>query len=287
LETHGSLDELLDKRPVDAVAIAVPPDLQPPIAARALERGMAVFVEKPLAATLDEAEQLVTLARRKQATTAVDFLFPEIGVWRTAERLVREGAIGRPLHILVDWRFESHDHRHGLRSWKTEALRGGGVLQHFGSHVLHYLSRFAGEIERVSGDLSGPEHGDTLATLHLTFAGGTSAAALLCNRAPGRSARHVVSLYGDAGAMHLTGGADNPVQFSLTVETPGGTVHDIAPDEAEPSMPPGTDPRVGPVERLVRRFLAAAAERRPMRPSFDDGLTVQRWMATVCGKLAP
>src|SRR5947207_1326275 len=90
-ETYGSLDELLERRSVDAVAIAVPPDRQPSIAATALRRGLAVFAEKPLAASLGDAEQLAALARREQVTTAIDFLFPEIGAWRTAQRLLRDG----------------------------------------------------------------------------------------------------------------------------------------------------------------------------------------------------
>jgi len=284
-ETYGSLDELLDRRSIDAVAIAVPPDRQPAIAATALKRGLAVFAEKPLAASLSDAEQLAALARREQVTTAIDFLFPEIGAWRTAQRLLRDGAIGPLHHILVDWRFESHDHRHGLGSWKTDAAQGGGVLQHFGSHVLHYLAWLAGDVVHVDGGLSGPERGDTLATLHLRFSGGSSAAALLCNRARGHGARHLVSLYGDAGAMHLTGADDNPVRFSLTVEPRDGAVRDVACDDPEPDLPPGVDPRVGPIERLARRCLAAAAQRMPMRPSFDDGLAVQCWMAAVCDRL--
>ena len=178
-----------------------------------------MFAEKPLAASLGDAERVAALARQKQVTTAVDFLFPEIAVWRTAERLLRDGAIGRLLHILVDWRFESHDHRHGLIGWKTDASQGGGVLQHFGSHVLYYLAWFGGDVVQVDGDISGPRRGDALATLHLRFANGSSAAALLCSRALGGGARHVVSLYGDAGAMHLTGAADNWVAVSLTIET--------------------------------------------------------------------
>src|SRR5437588_11306417 len=52
-ETFGSLEELLGRRSVDAVVIAVPPDRQLPLAAIALERGLAIFAEKTLAASLE------------------------------------------------------------------------------------------------------------------------------------------------------------------------------------------------------------------------------------------
>src|SRR5262245_34361992 len=48
----GDWRALVDDPAVAAVAIAVPPDLQPAVAQRALERGKPVFVEKPFAADL-------------------------------------------------------------------------------------------------------------------------------------------------------------------------------------------------------------------------------------------
>lgn len=64
---HDSLDALLTAMPdrVDAVAIATPPDARHPIARRALDAGLAVLLEKPPAATLGEAEDLVALAEAR------------------------------------------------------------------------------------------------------------------------------------------------------------------------------------------------------------------------------
>src|ERR1051325_8909876 len=51
----GGWRELVEDPHVDAVAIAVPPDLQPMVAQRALELGKPLFLEKPLAADLPGA----------------------------------------------------------------------------------------------------------------------------------------------------------------------------------------------------------------------------------------
>lgn len=56
---------------VDAVTVAVPTSLHREIAAAALGRGLATMVEKPLAASLQEAEELVALARRRGALLQV------------------------------------------------------------------------------------------------------------------------------------------------------------------------------------------------------------------------
>src|SRR5262249_27393739 len=48
----GSWQGVVEERAVAVIAVAVPPDLQPAIAQRALELGKPVFLEKPLAADL-------------------------------------------------------------------------------------------------------------------------------------------------------------------------------------------------------------------------------------------
>src|SRR5437764_1175186 len=59
----GDWRALVDDPAVAAVAIAVPPDLQPAVAQRALDRGKPVFVEKPLAADLAGARAMLDAAR--------------------------------------------------------------------------------------------------------------------------------------------------------------------------------------------------------------------------------
>jgi predicted dehydrogenase len=65
VDAYASLDALLDK--VQAVTIAVPTPAHFKVASPALERGMHVLIEKPIAATLDEADALLAIARRTGA----------------------------------------------------------------------------------------------------------------------------------------------------------------------------------------------------------------------------
>src|SRR5262249_41785358 len=55
----GSWQAVVEERAVAVIAVAVPPDLQPAIAQRALELGKPVFLEKPLAADLAGAQAIV------------------------------------------------------------------------------------------------------------------------------------------------------------------------------------------------------------------------------------
>lgn len=67
--------DLIDDPLIDAIAIAAPVQLHHPIARAALENGKHVWVEKPLAFTVAEGEELVRLARRKRRTLFVDHTF--------------------------------------------------------------------------------------------------------------------------------------------------------------------------------------------------------------------
>ncbi|MFL5574433.1 MAG: Gfo/Idh/MocA family protein [Gemmatimonadaceae bacterium] len=62
VRAYDSLDALLDE--VDALTIVVPTPAHYRVARAALERGKHVMIEKPLAATLDEADELLAIARR-------------------------------------------------------------------------------------------------------------------------------------------------------------------------------------------------------------------------------
>lgn len=66
---HATLDGLLER--VDALVVAVPTSAHHPVARRALEAGCHVLVEKPVAGTLEEADDLIDLAERRGLEMAV------------------------------------------------------------------------------------------------------------------------------------------------------------------------------------------------------------------------
>jgi len=93
LKGVGSLDELLELKP-DAVAIATPVSTHYPLAARCLEAGLHVMIEKPLAATSREAEALVDLAARKERVLMVDHTYLFSNPVRRIREFVQAGELG-------------------------------------------------------------------------------------------------------------------------------------------------------------------------------------------------
>src|SRR5262249_13230180 len=142
----GDWRALVDDRAVDAVAMAVPPDLQPEVAHRALDLGKPVFAEKPLAADLAGAQAMLASARRRGRPTIVDFNFPELASWQRAKTMLDGGAVGRLRHVVVTWNVENQATRARLNSWKTQGDGAHGLLGNFACHSFHYLEWFCGPI---------------------------------------------------------------------------------------------------------------------------------------------
>jgi predicted dehydrogenase len=276
-EAYGDWAQMIGRSDIDAVAIAVPPKLQPEIAIAALMSGKPVFVEKPMAADLAGAAAMLRQAGVLAA--AMDFNFTEVMAFRKAKALIDSGALGQLRHIAVTWHVENASTRLRLKNWKTSASDGGGALGNFVSHSLHYLEWFGGPLTGLSARLSGlPDDPsfETNAMLSLAFASG-AAGSLSMSCAAFAGSGHRLEFYGDEGALVLA----NPTTDYMR----GFTVsHTRRPDamfvtvatEIDPldSLFPG-DGRIAPVSRLASRFLDALERKKAASPGFAEGYRVQ------------
>lgn len=92
-------DDILDDPEIDAVAIATPVATHHPFGRRAIERGKHVLIEKPMAASAAEAEELVALAARRGVTLMVDHTFLFNAAVRHIQRMVKAGELGEVSYI--------------------------------------------------------------------------------------------------------------------------------------------------------------------------------------------
>lgn len=268
-----------DHPDLDAVAVAVPPSLQPEIAIRALQAGKAVFAEKPLAATLEAA-----LAVRDQADTAgrpvmVDFEFCELPTWQRAKALIDDGAIGALRHAVVNWQVENYATRMRLKSWKTDGTNGGGVLGNFVSHCFYYLEYFCGPMRDISANLFGlpgeQPASESSVSLSGTFQSGASLM-LSMSAASYLGSGHRVEFYGEDGTLILSNTTSDYMRgFELRYARRPATALDRI-EVPDPDDVRYQDGRIAPVSRLAKRFLDAIETGTPAAPDIDDGLRVQR-----------
>jgi predicted dehydrogenase len=94
LEVTTDYDAMLIDPTVDAVAIATPVATHYAFARRALEHGKHVLVEKPIAASVAEAESLVEIAEKHDRTLMVNHTFIYTGAVRKMKEIVERGELG-------------------------------------------------------------------------------------------------------------------------------------------------------------------------------------------------
>lgn len=279
--SHGDWRSLVADPDIDAVSIAMPPCEQPAVVIEAARLGKHVFCEKPLAATLQGAEEAFASATRAGVVHAIDFLFPEISAWARAKALLAAGAIGSPRHFSYTWRVETYASRTGADSWKNRDDEGGGAVGNFLSHVIF-------NVEWLLGGVVGL---DRVARRDVVGAGAfCDCVALLANGVHGSIAistdallggGHEIRVFGDVGTLVLRNlSADYASGFEVIV----GTRQSGCLDVDTPAQPPlGGDGRIGPVALVVRRFLDAIERGGGMTPNLEDGLRVQQWLQRAAG----
>ena len=147
--------ELLESD-VDAVSICLPTYLHHDVAVAALERGKHVFLEKPIAVTMEEARAMLRASRASQRTLFVGMthrFYPEL---REAKKLVEDGAIG-DIIALNDSILEHFGFLQSPPWYLDKNLAGGGVALTSGIHLVDRLRWFAAdEIAKVAGNCGNP-----------------------------------------------------------------------------------------------------------------------------------
>lgn len=128
----GDLDRLLDLE-LDGIMIATPSAQHADQAIAALERGSAVFCQKPLARSAVETERVIAAARRADRLLAIDLSYRHVAGVPQMRELVCSGALGRV--FAVELRF--HDACGPDKPWFRDlALAGGGCLIDRGVHLV-------------------------------------------------------------------------------------------------------------------------------------------------------
>ncbi len=150
----ASADELLAASGShDVVVVAAPNRTHVPLALAALDAGLHVVVDKPLAASVKDGERLAAAASSSGLVAAVFHNRRWDGDFLTLQRLVREGQLGEL------WRLESRFERWrpSVRSdsWREapDPADAGGMLFDLGSHLIDQALCLLGPVARVYAEL--------------------------------------------------------------------------------------------------------------------------------------
>ncbi|MFF0885644.1 Gfo/Idh/MocA family protein [Streptomyces sp. NPDC001046] len=201
VRAYEEADELFAD--VDAVAVALPPEVQAALAVRAARAGCHLLLDKPLAPTVRQGRAVVEAVEAAGVASVVFFTTrfqPEPRAWIEEQAAVPGWFTGRAQWLGAVFSGES--------PFATPWRREKGALWDVGPHALSVLLPVLGDVRRVTAAAYGP--GDTVHVV-LDHAGGASSTLTLSLTAPPAAAGSAVELRGEAGVALLPESSDGAV----------------------------------------------------------------------------
>ena len=238
--------DLLDGEELDALWVATPPRLHAEPAVAAFERGLPVYLEKPIARTLEDADAIVDAWQRTRSVCAIGYQWHATEALETLRAAVADQPVAALLGISIG--------PTAARPWFLDRSGGGGNVLERGSHQIDLLRSVAGDVESVQAVASDValaqsegDQGDIedSATLLLRFAGGAVGTVVVAWTRQGQPGRYSLDVLAAEATLHL----ELDPWFTLT-----GRSRD---QELDAGM------HVHPFERSVARFVDAVRDGTP------------------------
>lgn len=295
-QVYTDAGALIGSGEIDALVVASGHESHYPITMEALEVGLHVLCEKPLALRYGHAEEMAALAAEKGVTHCTPFTYRFMPTNRYINELIEDGYIGRPYHLNL--RYYTGYARTPGYGWRHDrAYSATGVLGNIASHFFYLAYWWFGEVtdvfclagefvDRPSETPEGEPYDRTEdgAYTLLRFANGAQGlvqASAVCTEETAFGQRHEFDLHGEEGTLRSVIDWDRRQDVEGTRRGEGPTRPLEVPEHvwgaARRDTVHNTYRDVFRVEdHMTRGWINAIAAGQPFSPSLEDGAIVQR-----------
>ncbi|MBV7379051.1 Gfo/Idh/MocA family protein [Maritimibacter dapengensis] len=302
--SYGSYDEMAEAEAarddgIEAVSIVTPNHVHAPAAIAFLERGIHVICDKPLTASMEDAERLADIARASSALFMLTHNYTGYPMIRQARDMVAAGDLGAlrlvNVEYVQDWMTGPAEGKQA--EWRVDPARSGagGAIGDIGTHAYNLACFVSGlTLDRLAADLDAFGSGRALddnAHVMLRWQGGAKGMLWCSQVAPGNENTLRLRLYGDKGGLDWSQEEPNKLWFTpfgepkrlLTRAGAGATQGNL-----DASRIPGGHPE-GYLEAFANLYSDAARAIHAHRagtalpddllfPTIDDGLDGMRFI---------
>ena len=298
-------DEFLDPTRLDAVIVATSNDSHEALTMLAIERGLHVLCEKPIATSVEAGEAMAAAATAAGTISLVPFTYRYMPTNQYVKRLVDEGFVGRPHHLNL--RYFTGFARDGEYSWRFDTeLAGSGVLGDLGSHWLHVARWLMGEVTEIGcissrfverdnrPDGSDYDRSEDSAQMTVRFengAYGTLQVSAVCWEGTDFNQTHHLDLHGTDGTVYSLNDWSNVQEVrGLKANEPGPTKVMPIPDdiwgEARRDKVHDTYRDVFRTNRaMIGEWVDGVRSGQPVEPDLAEGARVQ-YLLDLAGQSA-
>lgn len=279
----------------DFISIVTPNYHHFSAAAAALGAGFPVIIDKPLTATVAEAQQLAGLVGRAAVPLAITYTYSGYPLVREARARVAAGALGSIRKIVVSysqgWLAGSEQGKQA--AWRVDPARAGpgGCVADIGVHAFQLAEFVTGlKVAEILSDLGSVVPGRALdddCSILLRFENGARGVLLASQVEVGERNGLKIRVYGDKGGLIWRQELPNSLTFH-TLDGRSEIVHaggsQLGPDAQARTRIPGGHPE-GYLEAFANLYRDFAAllrgERAPLLPDISQGVRGMTFIATA------
>ena len=236
--------QMLRELDLEAIIVCTPHVLHHEHVMAGLKRGLHVFVEKPMAVSISQAEEMRETAEKKGLILAVGYQRHFQPEYFYAREVIKSGKIGSP-HFVVAWLTQDLRKAIGHRGWYLNpSLSGGGQVICSGTHLNDIVLWVTGtEPKRVKAfmDMEGAEV-EIYASLSVELSNGALASISILGDSPEKAVREELRIWCSKGAISIKEG-------NVCIQEKGGNLVTMSPENLP--RPPSPNPDVNFVRAIL------------------------------------
>ncbi len=216
---YSEASALINDPEVNAVYVATPPESHARYAIAAMRAGKAVYVEKPMARTYAECQEMIRVSEETGMPLFVAYYRRTLPLFLKVKELVTQGIIGQVLSVSV--RLYKQAAEKGLapekQSWHVKPeIAGAGHFYDLASHELDFLDFLFGPITQVNGfaqNRAGLYQAEDTVNAVFCFGNGITGTGSWCFVADPSAEKDHIEIYGTEGSLHFA--CFNPFKLTL------------------------------------------------------------------------
>lgn len=153
IKSYQNYQDIIEDPQLDAVIIASYSGLHFEMAKAALLSNKHVVLEKPMALSIEDADELINLSKKQKKELMVCHQLRYRPVMQEIKNIIEEGKIGRPILGVSSIRINRSPEYYTSGSWRGKWESDGGMLINQGIHIVDLLQWFIGDVKAVYGEI--------------------------------------------------------------------------------------------------------------------------------------
>jgi predicted dehydrogenase len=289
---------------IDIVHVCTPNHLHKEALLSAIRHQKHIYCDKPLVATMAEAEEIEAALAGYHGTAQMTFQYRFYAATMRAKQLVEQGALGQVLGFRASYLHSGSASPEAKLKWKLTAAAGGGVIADLASHTLDLIDWLIGPFGSVMAATQiayreRPSAADPVQKLHVDaedsvvllarMASGALGTVEATKIATGSEDELRLEIHGSRGALRFNGMDPHHLELhdATAPDQPLGGLRGwnrIDAGQRYPAPATGFPALKAPTGWLCSHtaclgsFLQAVAEDRPAEPDLRQGIRVQHLM---------